>query len=75
MRDWVPVSCPKCTSSAHHCTVSVEGHVLALMNHVGGLNPKEAERKEVLFGDVYGDITPKETCTCRVRAHGGGVMG
>ena len=24
------------------------------------------------MSDVYGDLTPKEKCTCRVRAHGGG---
>ena len=36
------------------------------------MNPKGAGRKGVVFGYVYGDISPKETCTCRVRAHGGG---
>ena len=38
---------------------------------VVGVNPKGAGRKEALLMDVYGDLTPKEKCTCRVRAHGG----
>ena len=37
-----------------------------------GVNPKGAGRKGALLLDVYGDLTPKEKCTCRVRAHGGG---
>ena len=43
-------------------------HVKALP----GVNPKGAGRKGALLLDVYGDLTPKEKCTCRVRAHGGG---
>ena len=38
----------------------------------GGVNPKGAGRKGAHLKDVYGDVTPKEKCTCRVRAHGGG---
>ena len=37
-----------------------------------GVNPKGTGRKGALLLDVYGDLTPKEKCTCRVRAHGGG---
>ena len=40
-----------------------------------GVNPKGAGRKGALLRDVYGDLTPKEKCTCRVRAHGGGWRG
>ena len=36
------------------------------------MNPKGTRRKGALLLDVYGDLTPKEKCTCRVRAHGGG---
>ena len=36
------------------------------------MNPKGAGRQWALLRDVYGDLTPKEKCTCRVRAHGGG---
>ena len=38
----------------------------------GEVNPKGAGRKFSLLRDVYGVLTPKEKCTCRVRAHGGG---
>ena len=39
---------------------------------IPGVNPKGAGRNGALLRDVYGDLTPKEKCTCRVRAHGGG---
>ena len=29
-------------------------------------------RKVALLRDVFGDLTPKQKCTCRVRAQGGG---
>ena len=34
--------------------------------------PKGAGERRALLLDVYGELTPKEKCTCRVRAHGGG---
>ena len=37
-----------------------------------GVEPKGGQAEGALLRGVYGDITRKETCTCRVRAHGGG---
>ena len=34
--------------------------------------PKGGGAKGALLRDASGDMTPKETCTCRVRARGGG---
>ena len=36
------------------------------------VNPKGTGRKGALLRDVYGELTPKEKRTSRVRAHGGG---
>ena len=64
-------------SLQHHRHIRDPAVVPDLWDHGGsagvtGVNPKGTGRKGALLLDVYDDLTPKEKCTCRVRAHGGG---
>ena len=75
VHDTMNFNTPSCANShcSHRETLTVAHKITQTTKRAtAGANLKGTGREGALLRDVYGSITPKETCTCRVRAHGGG---